>query len=96
MPRGEFISLILKRAALTGAVLSAPRILDKFLIPPVWAYGSSCTTADTASQNDIVVFNGGSTITPTDNDDSYVSLAHPGESTYCVVSLGTGHPVNNY
>ncbi len=35
--RKEFVRLVLKRGAIAGAVVAAPRIIDKFLVPPVYA-----------------------------------------------------------
>jgi hypothetical protein len=93
--RGQFIALILKRAALAGAILSAPKIIDKFLIPPAWAFGSSCNTADTTQYHDVQVLNTNSTIMPTDNDYSYATLTGA-EGTYCVVAIGGGKPVTQY
>ncbi len=45
LSRAEFIARIVKGAALTGGVLAAPKILDKFLVPPAFAgaSASSCT-----------------------------------------------------
>lgn len=41
MDRAAFIQKVLKGAALTGGALAAPKILDKFLIPPAYAGNSS-------------------------------------------------------
>jgi len=35
--RKEFLALVLKRATLAGVVLAAPRVVDKFLVPPAKA-----------------------------------------------------------
>jgi len=37
LSRKKFLELAIKRGALAGAILSAPKIVDKFLIPPVHA-----------------------------------------------------------
>lgn len=41
--RQEFVRLVLKRGAIAGAILAAPKILDKFLVPP--AHATSSTVA---------------------------------------------------
>ncbi len=35
--RKEFVRLVLKRGAIAGAIVAAPKIIDKFLVPPVYA-----------------------------------------------------------
>lgn len=35
--RKEFVRLVLKRGAIAGAIVAAPKIIDKFLVPPVHA-----------------------------------------------------------
>ncbi len=35
--RKEFVRLVLKRGAIAGAIIAAPKIIDKFLVPPVYA-----------------------------------------------------------
>ncbi|MBX9879528.1 MAG: hypothetical protein K2Y22_13790 [Candidatus Obscuribacterales bacterium] len=35
--RKEFVHLVLKRGAIAGAIVAAPKIIDKFLVPPVYA-----------------------------------------------------------
>jgi hypothetical protein len=37
LSRKGFIELVLKRALGAGVVLAAPKIVDKFLIPPAYA-----------------------------------------------------------
>lgn len=39
--RKEFVALVLKRGAIAGAILSAPKVLDKFLVPPASATSST-------------------------------------------------------
>ncbi len=95
LPRGEFIGLILKRATLAGAVLAAPKILDKFLIPPAWAYGSSCNTSDTVAIGDVQLLIQNSTINPTDSDYLYATSTGT-EGTYCVKPIGNGTPIFNF
>jgi hypothetical protein len=41
LSRKEFIALVVKRAAIAGAVVAAPKVLDKFLVPPVEALTST-------------------------------------------------------
>src|SRR4051812_32159363 len=48
LTRKEFVTVVLKRAAIAGGVLAAPKVLDKFLIPAAWAFGSSCSTSGVA------------------------------------------------
>ncbi len=63
LTRAEFITRVVKGAALTGGVLAAPRILDKFLVPPAFAGASTATctagTATTAGGPDTVQDLGG-------------------------------------
>ncbi|MBS1955867.1 MAG: hypothetical protein JST89_16910 [Cyanobacteria bacterium SZAS-4] len=49
LTRAEFITRIVKGAALTGGVLAAPRILDKFLVPPAFAGASTSTCTQGAA-----------------------------------------------
>jgi len=44
MSRKEFVALVLKRGAITGAILAAPRVLDKFLVAPGLAANPSSGT----------------------------------------------------
>ncbi len=63
LSRAEFIARVVKGAALTGGILAAPKILDKFLVPPAYAGASSSTctvgTATVAGGADTVVDLGG-------------------------------------
>ena len=46
--RKEFLATLIRRATVAGALIAAPRILDKFVVPPVYASGSKGTgTRDT-------------------------------------------------
>lgn len=47
MSRKEFFELVVKRAAMTGALALAPAIADKFLVPPAYAATSTCSVAST-------------------------------------------------
>ncbi len=48
LSRKEFLTKVLRSGAAAGALLAAPVIADKFLIPAAQASGaSSCSTADT-------------------------------------------------
>lgn len=49
LTRKEFIKRTLRGAAAAGAVIAAPAILDKFLIPPVYAIGTRMSAAGSAS-----------------------------------------------
>jgi hypothetical protein len=47
LTRSEFIQKVVKASALTGGILAAPRILDRFLVPPAYAATSTgCTNGD--------------------------------------------------
>jgi len=37
LSRQEFLTLVLKRGSLAGAILAAPKIVDAFLVPPAHA-----------------------------------------------------------
>jgi hypothetical protein len=37
MSRRQFVALVLKRAAVAGAILAAPKVVDKFLVAPAEA-----------------------------------------------------------
>ncbi|GEM_PF-2056636 len=41
LSRKEFLRTVIRRAAVAGAILAAPRVVDKFLVPPVYAGGST-------------------------------------------------------
>ncbi len=43
MTRKEFLQKVVKRAAIAGAVVAAPKVVDKFLVPPVYAKVSLTT-----------------------------------------------------
>ena len=47
LTRKEFITKVVKGVAITGGILTAPKVLDKFIIPAYAAGLSSCNTADT-------------------------------------------------
>jgi len=57
--RKDFLSKVIKGAALTGGLLVAPKVLDKFLIQPVYASASTCTQGPGAGNTDT----GGATCT---------------------------------
>ncbi len=40
LTRQEFLAKVIKGAALTGGLLAAPQVLDKFLVPKVYASSS--------------------------------------------------------
>jgi len=62
LTRKEFIQKIVKGAALTGAVIAAPKVLDKFILPAVAAGLSSCNNTDTPVSQGDVNSNGGTDI----------------------------------
>jgi len=43
MTRKDFLALVIKRASIAGMIVAAPKIVDKFLIPPVYAAASLTT-----------------------------------------------------
>ena len=50
--RKEFLTTLVRRASLAGALLAAPKIVDKFLIPPAYALTSTTHLNDTSSTAD--------------------------------------------
>jgi hypothetical protein len=44
LSRAEFIAKILKRGAIAGAILAAPAVIDRFVVPPAVAAGTMSTT----------------------------------------------------
>ncbi len=52
LTRKEFLALVLKRGAIGGAILFAPKILDKFLVPPVEAATMYTGCPDTSRLQD--------------------------------------------
>jgi hypothetical protein len=47
MSREEFLKTVFKRAAVAGALVAAPAIADKFLVPAAFAQTSTCTVPGT-------------------------------------------------
>jgi hypothetical protein len=43
MSRKEFLETVIKRATIAGAVIAAPKVVDKFLVPPAYAAVSLTT-----------------------------------------------------
>lgn len=37
LDRKQFLAMVVKRAGLAGALLLAPKVVDSFLVPPVYA-----------------------------------------------------------
>jgi hypothetical protein len=50
--RKEFLTKLVKRASIAGALLAAPQVIDKFLVPPAYAITSTTHTFDTATSCD--------------------------------------------
>lgn len=44
MSRKEFVRLVLRRGAIVGAIIAAPSVVDKFVVPPAQAMMSSTIT----------------------------------------------------
>jgi hypothetical protein len=49
--RAQFVKRVVKGAALTGGLVAAPKILDKFLVPAAYAGTSTCGPDGTATTN---------------------------------------------
>ena len=43
LTRKDFLALVLKRATIAGVIVAAPKVVDKFLVPPVYAAASLTT-----------------------------------------------------
>ncbi|HEY9713103.1 MAG TPA: hypothetical protein V6C72_06515 [Chroococcales cyanobacterium] len=41
LTRKEFLTKLVRRAAIAGSIVAAPKVLDKFLVPPVYALTST-------------------------------------------------------
>jgi hypothetical protein len=41
LTRKEFIAMVVKRGAIAGAIIAAPKVVDKFLVPPAHAMTST-------------------------------------------------------
>jgi hypothetical protein len=41
LSREEFLKLVVKRAAIAGTIIAAPKVVDKFLVPPAHAVTST-------------------------------------------------------
>ena len=50
--RKEFLTTVIRRASIAGALLAAPQVIDKFLIPPAYAVTSTTHTKDTSVSSD--------------------------------------------
>ncbi len=63
LSRKQFLERVVKGAALTGGVLGAPKILDKFLVPAAYATSSTvCVIGENTSGGiDTIVQSGSST-----------------------------------
>ncbi len=58
LTRKEFIQKVLKGAALTGGIIAAPKVLDKFILPALASGLSHCTPAGTSSSQRDTFTNG--------------------------------------
>lgn len=50
--RKEFLTTLVRRATLAGAILAAPKVVDKFLVPPALAVTSTSQFSDTGGVTD--------------------------------------------
>jgi hypothetical protein len=57
--RKEFLTTLVRRATIAGAILAAPQVIDKFLVPPAYAVTSTTHTRDTTVQSDTNHFHDG-------------------------------------
>jgi len=73
--RKEFITKVLKGAAITGGVLLAPKVLDKFILPAQagGASGSSCTVSDTKAIAELATNIGHSDVRTSGPTDTFCS-----------------------
>lgn len=54
--RKEFLTTLVKRATIAGALLAAPKVVDKFLVPPAYARTSTTHIRDTQVTADTSFF----------------------------------------
>lgn len=59
LSRKDFLAKLVQRAAVAGSLIAAPKIIDKFLIPPAYAVNSTTqvhdsVTGDTGNHHDTV------------------------------------------
>ncbi|CAN5675571.1 hypothetical protein BH10CYA1_BH10CYA1_55250 [soil metagenome] len=52
LSRKEFLTKLVQRAAVAGSLIAAPKIIDKFLVPPAQALNSTTTVHDTSGAHD--------------------------------------------
>ncbi len=52
LSRKDFLTKLVQRAAVAGSLIAAPKIIDKFLVPPAQALNSTTTVHDTAGPHD--------------------------------------------
>lgn len=80
LTRAEFIARVLKGAALTGGLLAAPKVLDKFLVPPAFAGASTCQAGHATTQG---------------GPDTVVNLGLPQLYVFCTNNPGLGSGCSN-
>lgn len=49
--RKQFLALVLKRAGIAGAIVVAPKVVDSFLVPPVYAGMYTPNPGEDTTQN---------------------------------------------
>jgi hypothetical protein len=52
LSRKDFLTKLVQRAAVAGSLIAAPKIIDKFLVPPAQALNSTTTVHDTTGVHD--------------------------------------------
>lgn len=52
LSRKEFLTKLVQRAAVAGSLIAAPKVIDKFLVPPAQAINSTTTVHDTSNAHD--------------------------------------------
>lgn len=89
MSRAEFITRVVKGAALAGGLVAAPQILDKFLVPAAFAAASASCVQGTPTVNgglDVVQLNG--------NGNFYVVCNSGTGSSQCAGNTDIAAPPN--
>jgi len=76
MTRTEFLQKALKGIGLISGAALAPRVVDKFLIPPAYAKSSTCTVGD-FPHGSTTVQSDRNTFTPSD------AISNFGSDTLC-------------
>ncbi len=72
LSRKQFLADVLKKAALAGTIVAAPKVLDKFLMPPVYAKSSTSVFHDgTGGTKDATHGSGGLNVPDSQQNGGY-------------------------